>query len=130
MFYHYKECLLKVREADKVCPDCKGIGTIFNDDASGTLVCKAWGTVHEINVLDETSEWRNFGGGSESEIDKWRVEGPVNSNIENGGITTAITSTTDTKLTMSNNRISAKSKRFIQIIREVCPHIKIPVLTS
>ena len=42
MFYHSKEYLLKVREADKVCPDCKGIDTIFNDDVSGTLVCKAW----------------------------------------------------------------------------------------
>ena len=30
MFYHSKECFLKVREADKVCPDCKGIDTIFN----------------------------------------------------------------------------------------------------
>ena len=71
-------------------------------------------------MLDGTSEWRNFGGDSESEIDKWRVEGTVNLNIENGGITTAITGKTDTKLNMSNNIISAKSRCFIQIIREVC----------
>ena len=110
MFYHSKEYLLKLREADKVCPDCKGIDTIFNDDVSGTRVCKAWGTVQEMNVLDETSEWRNFEGGSESGVDKRRVGGPVNSNLENGGVTTAITGTTDAKLTMSNNRISANAK--------------------
>ena len=100
---------------------CKGINASFNDDVYGTLVCKAWGTVHEINVLHGTSEWRNYGGDSESEIDKWRVEGPVNLNIENDGITTAITGITDTKLTMSNNRIFVKSRCFIQIIREVYP---------
>ena len=70
MFYCSKECLLKVRETDKVCLDCNRIDIIFNDDVSGTLVYKAWRTVHDINVLDGTSEWRNFGGGSESEIDK------------------------------------------------------------
>ena len=71
-------------------------------------------------MLDGTSKWRDFGGNSESEIDKWRVEGTVNSNIENGGITIAITGKIDSKPTLSNNIISAKSRCFIQIIREVC----------
>lgn len=105
-----REYLYKIKNLEEICPDCKSKNTIFSDEISGTRVCKACGTVHEINMIDETSEWRNFEGGSGSGVDKNRVGGPVNVNLENCGITTTITGTSDAKLASSNNRISATAK--------------------
>lgn len=82
-----------------------------------------------MNLIDETSEWRNFGSEG-SGADMNRVGGPVNSNLENGGITTMITGQGDQRLINSNNRISsnAKDKNKIKgwgFIKELCRNIHI-----
>ena len=110
-----REYLIKIKNMEEIWPDCKSKNTVFSDEVSGTRVCKAWGTVQEINVIDETSEWRNFEGGSESGVDKNRVGGPVNANLDNYGITTSITGTTDTRLINSSNRISANANDKIKM---------------
>ena len=62
-----------------------------------------------MNLIDETSEWRNFGSEGNG-ADMNRVGGPINSHLDNSGLSTVITGNTDQKLINSNNRISSSSK--------------------
>jgi len=103
------EYLKYIREMEELCPDCKSRNTIFSNETNGTRVCKACGSVQEINMIDETSEWRNFGSES-SGPDMNRVGGPVNSNLDSSGISTVITGQGDQKLISSSNRISSNAK--------------------
>jgi transcription initiation factor TFIIB len=122
--------LMKIKQIEAFCSECKARNTIFTDEVHGTRVCKACGTIHEMNIIDEASEWRNFGSESSGGADMNRVGGPVNSSLDSGGISATITGTTDTKLINSNNRISsnAKDKNKIKgwaIIKEICRDIHI-----
>lgn len=80
-----------------------------------------------MNLIDETSEWRNFGGES-SGPDMNRVGGPVNSFLENGGVSAVITGQGDQRLISANNRINtnAKDKNKMKgwaIIKDLCRDI-------
>lgn len=124
------EYLMHIRNMEALCPDCKSKNTIFNNETNGTRVCKAWGSVQEINMIDETSEWRNFGGES-SGPDMNRVGGPVNQNLDSGGISTTITGQGDQRLINSSNRISSNAKDKNKMkgwaaIKDLCHQIHIP----
>lgn len=121
--------LQKVKKLEEVCPDCKAENSIFTDVAGGNRLCKACGTVQETNIIDETAEWRNFGSEG-SGADMNRTGGPVNMHLENGGLSTTITGTSDQRLISSNNRISssAKDKNKMKgwaMIKELCREIHV-----
>ncbi|CAI2372477.1 unnamed protein product [Moneuplotes crassus] len=121
------ESLNRQRKLEAVCPDCKAVNSIVTHHVEGKRVCKSCGTIQEIHLIDETSEWRNFGSEGNG-ADMNRVGGPVNNNLDNGGLSTVITGIGDTKLINSNNRISANAKdknkmRGWAAIKELCSNI-------
>lgn len=123
------EYLMKMKNMEAVCSECKAKNSIFTDETNGTKVCKACGSVHEVNMIDETSEWRNFGS-ENTGADMNRVGGPVNTQLDNSGLSTVITGTGDTKLITSNNRISsnARDKNKMKgwaIIKDMCRDIHV-----
>lgn len=125
-----KEYLQKIKAMEEMCPECKQRGTIVTDITNGNRVCQACGVVQETNLIDETSEWRNFGSESSGGSDMNRVSGPINTALDGGGMSSTITGTTNQGLLNSNNRISnnAKDKNKIKgwaMIREVCREIHI-----
>lgn len=91
---------------------CKSQDGIVSNITEGTSVCKYWGSVKEYNVIDESSEWRNFGNdgsgknsGGVSNGD--RTGGNWNTDLESYGIETVITGTND-----ESSHMKKISKRF------------------
>ena len=111
---------------------CKAAGSIVTNYNEGTRVCRNCATVIEENLIDESSEWRNFnsehsGGGS---TDMGRVGGPVNMLLSNGGVDTMI-SGDNGELNKWSNRLNqnAHDKSMIKgicKIRELASDLNIP----
>lgn len=123
------ENLKRIRDMESICPDWKAKDSIVTDPVEGKRVCRACGTIQEVNIIDETSEWRNFGSEGNG-ADMNRVGGPVNNHLDNGGLSTVITGPGDNKLINSNNRISSNAKdknkmRGWAIIKELCRDIHV-----
>jgi len=65
---------------------------VVNNLKEGTAVCTNWGSVKESSCIDDTAEWRNFGGDNgQAHSSGDRTGGNINMNLEGSGIETAVT---------------------------------------
>lgn len=70
------------------CDECGKVGQFALNRREGTVVCTGCGLVQKSRIIDETSEWRNFGGEGESTAN--RVGGRLNPYLTDFGLSTVV----------------------------------------
>lgn len=85
----------KNKAHELICADCHR-NTVVNNEIEGTAVCTSCGSVKEYNVIDETSEWRNFGNDGSGKSEGGRSSGDRtgsawNTNLDSYGLDASIT---------------------------------------
>lgn len=75
-----------------VCSSCNAENTLIIDFSSGQIACTNCGVVIEDRIIDETSEWRNFGSENpgNGNTDHNRVGGPINPYLDEVSLSTKI----------------------------------------
>lgn len=86
----------KAKKEENKCEVCNRDDGIVYNVREGTAVCQYCGSVKEYSVIDETSEWRNFGNDGSGKSDGGassgdRTGGNWNTNLDSYGIETTIT---------------------------------------
>ena len=70
------------------CEDCGRQGKFALNRKEGTIVCTNCGLVAKSQIIDETSEWRNFG--DEGPSSQNRVGGKLNPYLSDFGLSTCV----------------------------------------
>lgn len=73
------------------CHECDST-KLINNVKQGTIVCEQCGLVQHSSCIDESAEWRNFGGDGDNtgKADMNRVGGTINPFLSNGGLETNV----------------------------------------
>ena len=111
----------KLKLEENKCDVCRKPDGIVNNEKEGTAVCKYCGSVKEYSVIDETSEWRNFGNDGSGKSDGGRSSGDrtggnVTMNLDGLGLETTITggSIDDSRMMKAANRFQSSHDRNIK----------------
>ena len=73
------------------CTDCGKAGNFAINRKEGTIVCTACGLVQKSSIIDETSEWRNFGNDNgDGQSNANRVGGKLNPYLTDFGLSTMV----------------------------------------
>ena len=78
------------------CEECRKQGCFVHNRKEGSIVCTNCGLVQKSRVIDETSEWRNFGDEGKSTAD--RVGGRLNPFLTDFGLSTVANGTRELKM--------------------------------